>query len=77
MRFMITFAVFLQFSKLRGIFAFNFCHSLFVFFGGNGNAGIRHLVAFPFIFCLKSVIQTASFPLVRHNFVFRGSVNTP
>ena len=77
MRFMITFAVFLQFSKLRGIFAFNFCHSLFIFFGGNGNAGIRHLVAFPFVFCLKSVIQTAALLLVRHNFVFRGSVNTP
>ena len=72
---MITFAVFLQFGKLRGIFAFDFCHSLFVF----GKTGIRHhqLFVFPREFCLKSFAQTASFPLVCHNFVFRGSINTP
>lgn len=74
---MITFAVFLQFGKLRGIFAFDFCLSLSIFLTDTGKVGFVHLVALPLYFSSISFAQTASFPLVRHNFVFRGSVNTP
>ena len=74
---MSTFAVFLQFGKLRGIFAFNLSHYLSIFLTNTGKAGFVHLVALPLYFSSISFAQTASFPLVRHNFVFRGSVNTP